>query len=211
MPNTAAFPSEHTLNSSVPLLSDYISSSPKNIYSPLPLGDTEIRLVTIVPGILEDPMVCILEAVSLDSPLAYEALSYVWGNLDDSRTIIVNNAPADVTSNLDMALRYIRHPEELRTMWIDAICIDQSNTVERNQQVRMMTSIYRRAHTVLIWVGILEEQETFSVLERINRRDAGQINHCGILATLILRDWFHRIWTKQELTVALRDPWIIFG
>jgi hypothetical protein len=39
------------------------------------------------------------------------------------------------------------------TFWIDALCIDQENVVERNQQVSQMGQIYSCAHTVFIWLG----------------------------------------------------------
>ena len=39
-----------------------------------------------------------------------------------------------------------------RTIWIDAICIDQNNVLERNHQVRNMVRIYAQAEHVLIWL-----------------------------------------------------------
>jgi hypothetical protein len=58
----------------------------------------------------------------------------------------------EVTENLYEALLSIRLPREMRTLWIDQICIDQSSTEEKNSQVPLMTFIYSRASNVLIWL-----------------------------------------------------------
>ncbi|OAG06026.1 HET-domain-containing protein [Paraphaeosphaeria sporulosa] len=36
-------------------------------------------------------------------------------------------------------------------LWVDAVCIDQSNTSERTYQVRMMDRIYSEAECVVVW------------------------------------------------------------
>ncbi|EON64457.1 hypothetical protein W97_03688 [Coniosporium apollinis CBS 100218] len=61
-----------------------------------------------------------------------------------------------VTANLESALRHLRHEDDFRTMWIDAICINQSDTEERTQQVAMMAEIYYNAARVLIWLADLK-------------------------------------------------------
>jgi hypothetical protein len=40
-----------------------------------------------------------------------------------------------------------------RTVWIDAICINQDDILERNVQVQMMGMVYEKATCVLIWLG----------------------------------------------------------
>ena len=42
---------------------------------------------------------------------------------------------------------------EYQTFWIDAVYINQNDTVERSRQVRRMKSIYERAHHVVAWIG----------------------------------------------------------
>ncbi|KAK7178548.1 heterokaryon incompatibility protein [Paraphaeosphaeria sporulosa] len=36
-------------------------------------------------------------------------------------------------------------------LWVDAVCIDQSNTSERTYQVRMLDRIYSEAECVVVW------------------------------------------------------------
>lgn len=89
----------------------------------------------------------------------YEALSYTWGSTKDREAIYVRNSDGEhwellVTKNLALALRHLRCTMAKRTMWIDAICINQEDMQERNMQVQRMTSIYRLAHRVVVWLGL---------------------------------------------------------
>ena len=83
----------------------------------------------------------------------FEALSYYWGTEKADRTLSLNGAPFLIRSNLDTALRELCKQKTERVLWIDAICINQADVNERSEQVRMMSSIYRRAARVIIWIG----------------------------------------------------------
>ncbi|KAI8225327.1 Heterokaryon incompatibility protein 6, OR allele [Colletotrichum sp. SAR 10_96] len=84
--------------------------------------------------------------------MPYEALSYAWGSTDQSETITANGQILHVTKNLYSALEHLRQKEN-RILWIDAICIDQTNLQERGHQVGQMSDIYRQADQVLVWLG----------------------------------------------------------
>lgn len=58
-----------------------------------------------------------------------------------------------VTHNLEEALRYLRHKDSQRTLWVDAICIDQANEDERGKEVFRMGDIYNFATRIVIWLG----------------------------------------------------------
>jgi heterokaryon incompatibility protein (HET) len=58
-----------------------------------------------------------------------------------------------ITSNCDAALRRFRDQKVPRYLWIDSICIDQSNLLERSEQVELMGEIYRSASQVLIFLS----------------------------------------------------------
>jgi len=60
---------------------------------------------------------------------------------------------AAVTQNCEAALRQLRKKSRSIRIWIDALCINQQNISERNQQVRMMEEIYRKAKHVRIWLN----------------------------------------------------------
>lgn len=55
--------------------------------------------------------------------------------------------------NLWWALFYLRHASAARVLWVDAICIDQNQILERNAQVKQMGRVYSQAESVLVWLG----------------------------------------------------------
>ena len=83
----------------------------------------------------------------------YEAVSHTWGVPDFKEAIYVDRKRLRITQNLATALRHFRCTKIPRLLWIDAICIDQSNEHEKNQQVAMMAQIFNRAKRVLAWLG----------------------------------------------------------
>ncbi|KAJ9640903.1 hypothetical protein H2199_005571 [Coniosporium tulheliwenetii] len=123
-------------------------------YAALSSSKNEIRLVTISPGAsLEAPVACQLSHASLDESPRYEALSYTWGSPVDPIAITLNDQPFHVTRSLHEALCHLRPKNASRTLWIDAICINQLSIPERNAQVRIMRTIYRQSQQTLIWLG----------------------------------------------------------
>jgi len=83
----------------------------------------------------------------------YIALSYVWGDANDRRTVFINGKTLDITATLDSALRHIREPKRELKIWADGICINQSDVEERNIQVQQMGAIYQLARHTIIYLG----------------------------------------------------------
>lgn len=109
------------------------------VYAEYPLPENGfIRIATIHPGDWQDEIKISLTVVEFleTNPPRYEALSYVWGSEDDPEAIriIIDTEKTfifPVTQNLSTALRYLRRLSEPRIIWVDAICINQSNNIER--------------------------------------------------------------------------------
>ncbi|WYZ35468.1 hypothetical protein EsH8_X_000115 [Colletotrichum jinshuiense] len=89
----------------------------------------------------------------------YEALSYTWSSpLDPETAYIVTEKSSPllnlpIRKNLASAFRHLRYLDKPRTMWIDALCINQSDIIERNEQVPRMVHIYPLAQRVISWLG----------------------------------------------------------
>ena len=114
-----------------------------------------IRLITLLPNSDYNALIeCTLYETDFALQPKYEALSYVWGAPGSTRRILLNGEMIPIRENLEAALRELR-PRGIspRTLWIDAICINQSNLQERAQQVTRMDSIYRNAIGVVVWIG----------------------------------------------------------
>ncbi|KAN0089924.1 Heterokaryon incompatibility protein (HET) domain containing protein [Hyaloscypha variabilis] len=101
-----------------------------------------------------------LEVIPLATPIAFEALSYVWGRRRQRRAMQLGSSARmfSATENLIVALRHLRYPDRTRTLWVDALCINQKDEREKSLQVGIMGSIYRQAERVLIWLGPARDQ-----------------------------------------------------
>lgn len=139
-------------------------SSPRDlssIYRALDPHLPEIRVLKLLPSASFDaPLECRLvhQALHGDSD-GYEALSYVWGGNEFTAEITLNNEPYSITPNLDIALRHLRRPSAERTLWVDALCINQHDLVERSRQVLLMKDIYAHCTVDLAWMLTQAEWE----------------------------------------------------
>ncbi|CAO2653698.1 Nn.00g031090.m01.CDS01 [Neocucurbitaria sp. VM-36] len=123
--------------------------------------DGAIRLVELAPGRFDDTIKMQLIPGSLKAGprQSYEALSYVWGTETAPRKAVLNGIPISITTNLDCALRHLRFVTAMRTLWVDAVSINQSDTQDRNHQVQIMGSIYSSAQRVIVWLGSVDESD----------------------------------------------------
>ncbi|KAF7943345.1 hypothetical protein EAE96_011272 [Botrytis aclada] len=122
-------------------------------HDPLP-SPNFIRLVKIGPRSDEKELIELsLHQTRLRNAPKYEALSYEWGTQTCDKPVLCDGSELRVKTNLAAALNRLRLANDTRWMWIDAICIDQENIPERNEQVTMMRDIYALADRVLIWIG----------------------------------------------------------
>ncbi|KAI1212649.1 heterokaryon incompatibility protein-domain-containing protein [Annulohypoxylon truncatum] len=117
------------------------------------LESTNIRVLCIQPGPKESPIQCSLEERNLDNDIIEEALSYVWGKPLFDKAIDIDGSSFDITTKLNDILRSLRHEDVTRKIWIDAICINQSDLEEKSHQVRLMRDIYSKAQKTSIWLG----------------------------------------------------------
>jgi Heterokaryon incompatibility protein (HET) len=131
-------------------------------YRPLRTDIPEIRLLQFSrASIVNDrapDIECSLIHVPLDYEFPYITLSYVWGDPSITQPIWIDGMIFQTTENAYQALRSLclqlligRNTKQL--IWIDAICIDQSNSEEKSQQVQLMKRIYENAIMVVIWIG----------------------------------------------------------
>jgi hypothetical protein len=121
-----------------------------------PLKDDEIRIVALQPWIDDDTVQChILHmTIATAKEQGYEALSYTWGSPESPRAhITIDGASCEVRENLQSALYHLRRKGEVRHIWIDALCINQSDNLERSFQVSQMARIYQEAGCVAVWLG----------------------------------------------------------
>lgn len=123
---------------------------------PLDLQAKQIRILRLLPGQGVDPIRCELYLAHLGNRPYYEALSYVWGDPKIVRPIFLDGRQVRVTENLEAALRSLRLGDETRNMWVDALCINQADDVEKTHQVHLMAQIYKETALALLWLGSMD-------------------------------------------------------
>jgi hypothetical protein len=110
---------------------------------------------------------CAISQVSLEDRPVYAALSYAWGDASNKRRIIIEEGEYKyellVTENLHSALRHIALDGQF---WIDAVCINQADDMEKSWQVQQMWTVYHEAQYVAAWLGLAADDSDL-VLARI--------------------------------------------
>ena len=121
------------------------------IYERLPRAG-QIRLLELQPGTGDIHFT--LTTACLHEKPEYEVISYCWGDASNPKTVYCDGKSGiQVTNSLYTALQRFRKPDQARTLWADAVCINQKDNVEKGQQVNLMSRIYSQPRTVLIWLG----------------------------------------------------------
>ena len=100
-------------------------------------------------------MICNLVEAKLSQKPSYEALSYRWTDPDKENPDLVfcNGVDFPVGPNLYAALIRFRLAEVPRALWVDQLCINQTDGSEKAQQLLIMGDIYSKAERVLAWLG----------------------------------------------------------
>lgn len=160
----------------------------KTIYRNLNTNTDEIRLLTLhLAQTTKLTLSCTLSHAAL-TPLTrsgipgYEALSYVWGQPDLSKKILLNNWDFWITPILEYILLNLRRRDRTRVLWVDALCINQWDVRERNFQVALMLEVYSHCRQDIAWVGSqpwLEPQirQGMELMHRITQKDKRRPRH----------------------------------
>jgi hypothetical protein len=216
--------------------------APKSIYEQLLPGHFRLFRFTIqqkkINGTLTSHNV-------YESP-SYLALSYTWGLAEEPSlmlkpaqpemqtcSIIIDGTLYDVTPNLhDFLWFFVRHHRYKESyLWIDSICINQSDSVDKSQQVDLMSTIYSGALETMVWLGKADAQTTkvHMMIKRIsetyknsddadtavfhhefrnvNLTDPVLLQKLGLEPSTTLEDWFaitrffQRRWFNRVWTV----------
>jgi hypothetical protein len=101
-------------------------------------------------------------------------LSYCWGDQKKTTRIVANGTEIQVTSNVEACLQAMQKRSMFGAgfkVWIDAICINQTDTVERSRQARKMRYLYTVAWSVVIWLGVEsgDSHKAINLLENLSR------------------------------------------
>jgi hypothetical protein len=169
---------------------------------------------------------------------AFEAVSYTWGSAQpislvtiiDAQSPSTYAATCSVGPNLLEMLSHLRRPETNRALWIDAICINQDDPIEKGEQIRRMCDIFKFASRTVMWLGkaSVDSTEAVRALEHVGknleftttstfipapdsiRKNWWNLRHLipllpsswNAIANFIQRPYFERLWVMQEAQMA---------
>lgn len=141
----------------------------------------------------------------------YVALSYVWGHTIQ-KSYRLGETVGRLPRTLEDAISYTKLLGK-RYLWVDSLCIDQSDTIHKADQINRMWSIYRGSYVTII---ALSGDSADAGLSRITRSASfPQLTCCvrnkrlvGLMPTLSQQMWVctwgQRAWTFQEAFLAPR-------
>ncbi|KAJ4985173.1 hypothetical protein SVAN01_09309 [Stagonosporopsis vannaccii] len=143
----------------------------------------------------------------------YRCLSYTWGAPTPTLPIKVNGCTMHVGKNLHEFLVIAAQRFANETLWIDAICINQSDSTEKGTQVERMGDTFKEAIEVFVWLGNDEGIARLfdaSVCPQTWRHKLRYYIPCERLprrlrapaASLKDHDYWKRAWVIQELALA---------
>jgi hypothetical protein len=125
-----------------------------------------------------------------------------------------------VTSNLHAALCDLRDESRVSRLWVDALCINQSDLGEKGTQVAMMGNIYVAADRTVIHLGrpdrtddsVLRNLELYFRQPVVQDQDSTQLEslHEQAVKSILSAPWFRRVWILQELVLS-KEPLVQCG
>ncbi|KAF4631373.1 hypothetical protein G7Y89_g6768 [Cudoniella acicularis] len=191
-----------------------------------------VRLLRVGRRLFFQEPRCEIFQVPLSEAPEFEAISYTWGKHPPSIPISVNGRHLLVTKAVEDLVLYMQSIFKSKIYWVDALCINQHDIDERNQQVPRMRDIYQKATRVLVWLGPspsigatlstnrmirtlnwvkTESVETVQLLPIIREQEEHLFRS---LVDLFTHEWWHRMWIIQEIAVGksarirFNDVWI---
>ena len=166
----------------------------------------------------------------------YLALSYTWGDPSHVEEISVNDQSIKITKNLADCLRTLRNKSYIKQgwkLWVDALCINQQDIIERGREVKRMREIYSKAWTPIVWLGASADgsDEAMSLIRLLSdtgaRRRTEYINELThalyrnpklfgdgrwrALHQLAIRRYWSRIWIIQEAAMGRNNTPVLCG
>jgi hypothetical protein len=209
------------------------------LYGKLDQDRHEVRLLTIHPRKTQpfsphperNAISASLTTQSLDDPTEYFALSYVWesgqyfprSHRKGTRRavhLLVDSVRIEVNRNLWLAIERIRQDEKTVRIWVDAVCINQTDLNEKAWQIGLMSRIYQQASRTLIWLGkgspssriamdFLRSLTPKRFLEEVKTLEEYCQKHFTASPELhppLIDDWrFCSVWTDKDSPLAKWD------
>lgn len=168
-----------------------------------------IRLLSVFS--IADQLVYSLSAANLNHPPPYVALSYTWDGQQRDQNFICDASTLKVSRNVCTVLPYLFQHLGPIDIWIDAVCINQDDELDKNTQVPMMHEIYTKTSKTIVWLGESDWNidEAMKIIPKLipviavskDNQEAlpGRASSVWTgIHSLLSKSWFDRVWIFQE-------------
>ncbi|RYP12250.1 hypothetical protein DL765_007435 [Monosporascus sp. GIB2] len=202
---------------------------PRFEYRPIRTG-REIRLLRILSSITGSSNDWSYELVHacLSSAPPFEAISYTWGSPETTHQILIDGLPFIVSEKVYRLLTAVGSLTRTGYVWIDSICINQTDAVEKSSQIMLMREVYSRASVVIAWLGEADESLAAAAREMVEefaeqfksgtgnaveyyiRYAHSPDDRLPALQAFLNNPWFTRMWVIQEVAMS-RELHVVYG
>lgn len=220
-------------NGEVPAISalKFLPETATTQYQYHKLPEDHVRLFMLFPGESGAPLKGAIYSVPFDDAGIYRTLSYVWGDEDQQRhPLVTPDGSIQITNTLKTCLEKLRMRKISITLWVDALCINQAEPVEKSQQIRLLPEIFQGAACTLAFLGADGDSDAaIEMLLQVRAKDVVKGKpkaywpedlpvvdpswqerrtpppDAAIWAdvrALFSRAWFRRVWIVQEVAIA---------
>ena len=131
----------------------------------------------------------------------YNTISYCWGDPTPSHQITVNDLQINIPkSSFDVISKIIKL-QQAKFIWIDAICINQTDFKERSQQVQLMRKVYSSAKSNLVFLGDVDNDEELQTIDSLHQVVDNSIKCAGFDN---FSEYCRAVW-RQEVELDLKN------
>jgi Heterokaryon incompatibility protein (HET) len=97
-----------------------------------------------------------------------------------------------ISAILECALFHLSHASVGITLWVDALCINQSDDGEKSEAVQQMKAIYQDAIHVVVWLGPSDKDSDLAleVMDQLGK-EACDIGFWDISPRSFLEAWLN--------------------
>ncbi|KAK8206278.1 heterokaryon incompatibility protein-domain-containing protein [Phyllosticta capitalensis] len=166
-----------------------------------------------------------MQLVAADSSCHFAALSYVWGNVKDSKKLKASMSnisllmkpgalvPDELPKTISDAIQVCKKLE-IRYLWVDRLCIVQDSQEDMDSQIHAMGSVFGSAHIVL--AALVDNMDSgIPGISSTRKPRSLDVDGLTIATTMWTTPWHlafeklssiwqSRAWTYQEAALARR-------
>lgn len=173
------------------------------VYDALDASKRQVRLLHVGFGRTQDHRPSYgLHTFDIEDAPKYRALSYAWSDPNPLHTFHMGDASLLIRQNLYSFLNTYDRPGYI---WIDQVCINQKDKVERNHQVGMMAGVYNKCQQVIVWLG----SDTPEARQAVHQWSRSNLS--WLPEELKADVYFTCLWIVQEVLLAKHIDFLCRG